>query len=111
MAIVAIIEEAQKMSEFGRTLYSLMLERGIERRQQLLGLLRQAGYPISQTRLSYYMNGHRNVDPLFVECVSELLGLTKRERERLAWAYAFGQGKPSERREEILRRARELGRG
>ncbi len=84
------------MSEFGRTVYSLMLTRGIERRQDLLRLLNENGYPISQARLSYYLNGERNVDPMFVACVSELLGLNKDERRRVAWAYAYEQLRPSE---------------
>ncbi len=92
----------QQMSEFGRTLYSLMLTRGIERRQDLLRLLNKGGYKISQPRLSYLLNGERNVDPLFMACVSELLRLTKEERRRLAWAYAYGQRKFSEREERII---------
>ena len=89
-------KDSRQMSEFGRTVYSLMLTRGIERRQDLLRLLNENGYPISQARLSYYLNGERNVDPMFVACVSELLGLNKDERRRVAWAYAYEQLRPSE---------------
>ena len=91
-------EEAQAtkptphMTEFGRTLLSLMLTRGMEHRQDLLKALRDVGYTISQSRLSYYFNGERKVDPAFVVHVSDLLELTKEERRRLAWAFAYGQG-------------------
>ena len=85
-------KESQQMSEFGRTLYSMMLMRGIERRQDLLRLLNENGYTISQPRLSYYLNGQRNVDHKFVVCVSDLLKLTKKERQELAWVFAYGQG-------------------
>jgi hypothetical protein len=82
---------AKQMTEFGRTLYSFMLTRGIEHRQDLVRILKDNGYPISQARLTYYLNGERTVDPLFLACVSELLKLTKEERRRLAWAYGYGQ--------------------
>lgn len=89
-------KDSRQMSEFGRTVYSLMLTRGIERRQDLLRLLNENGYQISQARLSYYFNGERNVDPIFVACVSELLGLGKDERRRVAWAFAYEQLRLSE---------------
>lgn len=79
------------MTEFGRTLFSLMLTRGMEHRRDLLDRLREVEYPISQSRLSYYFNGERKVDPVFVVRVSDLLDLNKDERRRLAWAYAYGQ--------------------
>ena len=88
-------KDSRQMSEFGRIVYSLMLTRGIERRQDLLRLLNGNGYSISQARLSYYLNGERNVDPMFVACVSELLRLNKEERRRVAWAYAYEQLRPS----------------
>lgn len=91
------------MSEFGRTLYSLMLMRGIERRQDLLEKLNEGGYKISQTRLSYYLNGDRAVDPLFVMCVSELLNLTKEERRKLAWVYMNGQTRMTREIRELLK--------
>ncbi len=82
----------QHMTEFGRTLFSLMLMRGMEHRQDLLKALKDVGYGISQSRLSYYFNGERKVDPVFVVQVSDLLRLTKEERRRLAWVFAYGQG-------------------
>lgn len=85
-------ESPQQMSEFGRTLYSMMLMRGIERRQDLLRAVNEAGYTISQPRLSYYLNGQRNVDWKFVACVADLLKLSKKERQELAWVFAYGQG-------------------
>ncbi len=85
-------ETTQHMTEFGRTLFSLMLTRGMEHRQDLLKALRNVGYTISQSRLSYYFNGERKVDPVFVVQVSDLLGLTKEERRRLAWVFTYGQG-------------------
>jgi len=93
------LRESQQMSEFGRMLY---ITKGIERRQELVGLLSDNGYPISQARLSYYLNGDRNVDPLFLACVSELLKLNKEERRKLAWVYAYGQLRPSEDELEII---------
>jgi hypothetical protein len=85
-------KESQQMSEFGRTVYSLMLTRGIETRQKLREALNTAGYEISQARLSYYLNGQRNVDAKFVVCVADLLKLNKKERQELAWVFAYGQG-------------------
>lgn len=100
--------EATKMSEFGRTLYSFMLTRGIERRQDLLEKLNRGGYKISQTRLSYYLNGDRTADPLFVMCVSELLDLTKEERRKLAWVYTNGQVRITREVRELLKTFRQL---
>lgn len=80
------------MTEFGRALYSMMLTRGIERRKDLAEALNESGYAISQAGLSYYMNGQRNVEPAFVVHVSDLLKLTKKERQELAWVFAYGQG-------------------
>lgn len=100
---------AQQMSEFGRTLYSLMLTRGVEHRQDLLKKLREEGrYPISQARLSYYLNGERSVDPKFLVYVSELLRLNQAERRRLAWAFAYGQFEPDEAEQEQMRAIRSL---
>ena len=82
---------AQHMTEFGRTLFSLMLTRGMEHRQDLLQALKEVGYNISQSRLSYYFTGERKVDPVFAVRVSDLLGLNKEERKRLAWAFTYGQ--------------------
>lgn len=82
---------AQHMTGFGRTLYSLMLTRGVENRQDLQRLLNDGGYKISQPQMSYFFNGKRTVDPVFFACVSELLGLNKEERRRLSWAYAHEQ--------------------
>ena len=89
---VQTTKSTQHMTEFGRTLFSLMLTRGMEHRQDLLEALKGTGYTISQSRLSYYLNGERKVDPAFVVHVSDLLELTKAERQRLAWAFAYGQG-------------------
>ena len=85
------VRETQQMTEFGRTLYSFMVIRGIETRAELLRLLNETGYEISQARLSYLLNGKRVVDPLFFACVSELLKLNKDERRKLSWAYSNGQ--------------------
>ena len=90
------VDTQQQMTEFGRTLVSFMLTRGIEYRQELARLLNEGGYSISQARLSYYLNGERNVDALFVACVSELLRLNKEERRKLAWVYAYGQLRPDD---------------
>lgn len=63
-------KESQQMTEFGRTLFSLMLQRGIEHRQTLLKELNsppdEPKYSISQARLTYYLNGDRTVDPMFL---------------------------------------------
>lgn len=99
----------QHMSEFGRTLYSLMLTRGIEHRQDLLQKLREnERYPMSQARLSYYFNGQRSVDPKFVVYVAELLKLNKAERQRLADAYAFGQFQPDDEEASAMQELRRL---
>lgn len=82
--------EAKGMTEFGRTLYSLMLTRGLEHRQDLLAVLPEE-QQISQSKLSYYMNGDRNVDPRFLANVVRALGLNREEKRRLAWAFAYGQ--------------------
>lgn len=80
-----------QMTEFGRAVLSLMLTRGIETRQDLRAKLNEAGYAISQARVSYYLNGDRAVDPMFLLCVTSLLGLTKEEQRKLSWSYAYGQ--------------------
>lgn len=88
-------KDSPQLTEFGRTLYSLMLTRGIEHRQTLLRELNsppdEPRYSISQARLTYYLNGDRTVDPMFLECVSELLSLNKSERRQLGMAFAYGQ--------------------
>lgn len=91
MVLTETPRDTKGMSKFGQTLYSLMVKRGVETRQRLLRLLNDNGYQISQPRLSYYLNGSRNVDPMFMLCVSRLLGLTKEEQRELAWAYSYGQ--------------------
>lgn len=95
-------KSSKHMTEFGRTLYSLMLTRGIEHRIGLLKPLNDGGYTISQSRLTYYFNGDRVVDPMFFLCVCELLNLGKREREQLSYAYANGQLKPSSEQSEVI---------
>ena len=99
-------KESQHMSEFGRTLFSLMLTRGIETRQDLRKRLNDGGYKISQPRLSYYLNGERTVEPMFVASVTELLNLTKEEQRRLAWAYLDGQFEPTQEQAAILAKLR-----
>lgn len=106
-ATVKDSQPTQHMSEFGRTLYSLMLTRGIEHKQTLLEILKENGcYSISQARLSYYFNGQRSVDPKFFAYVSELLRLGSGERRQLAWSFAYGQFQPNAEEEAEMRELR-----
>ncbi len=97
----------QNMTEFGRTLYSLMLDRGIEYRQDLAEMLTEGGYKISQQTISNYMNGRRAVDPDFPLFVSEVLDLDDQEQTRLARAYAFGATRLTQDNAERIRAFRE----
>jgi transcriptional regulator with XRE-family HTH domain len=95
------------MTEFGRTLYSLMLSRGIEFRQDLATLLTEAGYKVSQQTISNYMNGKRTIDPDFPLFVSEVLDLNEEEECRLAKAYTFGSTRLTQQHVERIHAFRE----
>jgi hypothetical protein len=97
----------QQMTEFGRTVVSLMMIRGVETRQELQSLLNEAGYRISQPAVSYYLNGVRAVPSFFFLCVCELLDLSNAERTKLAMAYSHGQDRLDPEKAEILKRLSE----
>lgn len=99
-------KESHRMTDFGRTLYSMMVAKGMDHRQDLVSALNERGYSITQSRLSYYLNGERNVNWLFVECVTALLELNKEEQRRLAWVYAYGQRKPGSEADALIRSMR-----
>lgn len=95
------------MTEFGRTLYSLMLDKGIEYRRDLADLLTDAGYQISPQTISNYMLGKRAIDPDFPLFVAEVLNLDEETQLRLARAYAFGQTKLTQENVERIKAFRE----
>jgi NCAIR mutase (PurE)-related protein len=92
------------MTELGRTLHGLMLERGIEHPRDLARLLTEAGHGVSPQTVSEYMEGSREASPAFIRALAETLGLGEEERRRLASARERAEpgAGANERLEELL---------
>lgn len=104
-------KRARRMTEFGRTLNKLMVNHDVYSWQALRDELERVGYDIGQSRLSQYLYGDRNPQEpqKFFDALSGALGLSEEEEMRLAYSFAYPEGR-AERRltAENVERAREF---
>ena len=102
-----------EMTEFGKTLNTLMVMHGIFEWKDLLGALESVGYEIGQPRLSGYLYGDRNPrnpQELF-DAIARALELSEEEKMRLIYSYGYpkqrNNGGPTQRNIDQARLAEE----
>lgn len=85
---------AREMTEFGRSVWTLMASRGITTQRELSRLiLKHAGEHVSFDVVRNYLYGRSAVPPDFPRQVVAALRLNESEKAALAQAFAFGQYK------------------
>ncbi len=69
----------------------LIYKRGLGGTQGLARLLNENEHVITQQAISGYIRGKSKASTAFANALAERLGLTRKEKEELAWAFTFGQ--------------------
>lgn len=88
-------QPSRDLTDFGTCVYTLMLSRGYKTVTSLAADMREeepGGFKITKQAVSNYTTGRRHVPPTFVSRLVEVLKLNQREKAKLAWAFAYGQG-------------------
>lgn len=79
------------LSEFGRTIYKIMIAKGIKSFTALAGAMDSNEYRVYRQTITKYVKGEQSVQPRFVRRFVEVLKLTKAEERELAWMlYQYG---------------------
>jgi hypothetical protein len=99
----------QSLTGFGVALRRVMDARAMRRWTELFDALERVGYPRNLQTMMDYVYAEQPVDEQFVRYIAAALSLTNDERERLAYAWAYLQGRDGEPKTHLHKVAETFG--
>lgn len=84
-SVIPIEDIHPELSEFGRTLYKIMVSNGIKSFTALASAMDSGEYRVYRQTITKYVKGEQPVQPRFVRKFVEILKLGDAEERELAW--------------------------